>query len=132
MTTQKLKILEYLNNYKDHPNAETIYKEVKKQLPAITLATVYRNLNLLAEQGKITRFKIGNEYRFDGRSECHQHLICIKCGKITDICNKQVSDYALNNLKTPEFTPESVSIKLYGLCKSCRGDKNVQKNKRDD
>ena len=81
-TIQRIKILEYLEGVKTHPTAETIYREVKKELPTITLATVYRNLNLLADEGKIVKLEINNEYHFDADRSNHQHGVCKKCGKI--------------------------------------------------
>ncbi|MBN2101285.1 MAG: transcriptional repressor [Candidatus Aenigmarchaeota archaeon] len=120
MTSQRLKILEYLRSVKTHPTAEMVYKAVSRDLPAITLATVYRNLNLLAEQGQILRFEIGKEYRFDGDTCCHQHFVCTKCGKLIDIFNKKLSEQAMKSVDSEEFFPKSVRIIFYGTCKKCK------------
>lgn len=125
MTSQRLKILEYLKGIKTHPTAEVVYKHVKKELPAITLATVYRNLNLLTEQGEILKLEINGEFHFDADICCHQHCVCRKCGKIIDMFNKGISGYIKNNIKTKEFYPDCVTVMLKGLCKKCKGgDKN--------
>ena len=63
ITTQKIKILEYLWNVNHHPTADEIYSEVKKDLPAISLATVYRNLHSLAEDGDIQKIEVNKEFR---------------------------------------------------------------------
>ena len=123
-TSQRLKILEYLKSVKTHPTAEIIHKAVSKDLPALTLATVYRNLNLLADQGQILRFEIGKEYRFDGDTCCHQHCICRSCGTIIDFEDKKVNDFAIKRLDRKVFEPESVQIMFYGLCKKCKGENN--------
>jgi Fe2+ or Zn2+ uptake regulation protein len=118
-TSQRIKIVEYLKEVKTHPTAEAVYLEVKKELPAITLATVYRNLNLLADQGEVLRLEINKEYHFDGDVSNHQHCVCVNCGRIIDIFQKEVSKYVLDKIKTKNFTQSSVTIIINGLCKEC-------------
>ena len=118
-TSQRLKILEYLKSVRTHPNAEEVYNAVAKELPAITLATVYRNLNLLAEHGKILRLKINNEYRYDADISFHQHCVCKKCGRLTDLFKKKISEYALSKFNFKGFKPESVNIIFNGICNKC-------------
>ena len=105
LTNQRIKILEYLRSVKTHPNAEQVYKAVKKHLPAISLATVYRNLNLLAAQGKISRFEINNEYHFDAEVCNHCHCICTRCGKIIDVEKNDIPRYAMDNIDIKGFKP---------------------------
>ncbi len=119
-TSQKTKILEYLRSVKTHPTAEKVYNAVKKDLPAVSLATVYRNLNILADEGIITRLEINKELHFDGDISCHQHCVCKSCGKIIDIFNKEVAKCAMKKLTTKEFSPECINIIIYGRCKRCK------------
>ena len=121
MTSQRIKILEFLRSVKTHPTAEDIFINVKKELPAITLATVYRNLNLLAEQGRILKLEINNEFRFDADMCAHQHWVCRQCGKIGDIFKKEISDYALRKAKPYGFDIECVTIIYNGTCQKCGG-----------
>jgi len=118
-TNQRLKVLGYLKSVKTHPTAEMVYNEVKKELPAITLATVYRNLNLLAEHGNILRLEINNEYRYDADTRHHQHCICKECGQIHDIYNKNISKNILSLFSLKNFKPQSVDIIYRGLCNKC-------------
>lgn len=120
MTSQRLKIMGYLKGVRSHPTAEEVYIEVKKDLPAITLATVYRNLNLLTKQGKILRIKVKGGYRFDAIVSAHQHCICKKCGEITDIFQEKISNYAMKKIETEHFRPTSVLIIFRGICKDCQ------------
>jgi len=119
-TCQRVKILEYLKGSREHPTAEMVYEAVKRGLPNISLATVYRNLHLLADEHKINRLEISGEYHFDGHTEHHQHGVCTKCGKIIDIENDKISEYALKNAKSEEFQPECVHIIYHGICKEGR------------
>ena len=118
-TIQMQKIFDYLKSVKTHPTAETIFNAVKKDIPSITLATVYRNLNKLSETGKILKLEINGEFRFDADTCFHQHVICKKCGKVRDFFNEKISKNALKNFNLVDFDADSVSIKFYGSCKHC-------------
>jgi Fe2+ or Zn2+ uptake regulation protein len=120
MTNQRLKILEYLKGVKTHPTADMVYRAVAKELPNITLATIYRNLNHSAEQGEIQRFEVNCTSRFDGDVSFHQHCICKKCGKIHDIFESKITKDTMNKVKSSDFEPESINILIYGKCKKCR------------
>ena len=83
---QREKIYEFLLQSDDHPSAEMIYTGLKDELPELSLGTVYRNLHLLEELGKIRRVTShqGNE-RYDAICGDHAHFICLKCGSILDL-----------------------------------------------
>jgi Fe2+ or Zn2+ uptake regulation protein len=119
-TNQKLKVLEHLRSVKTHPTAEQVYIEVRKDLPAITLATVYRNLNQMAERREILRLEINKEYHYDGDTCCHQHCVCNKCGKIIDLFQENISKNALKKLDCKEFNAECVIVIFNGVCKGCK------------
>ena len=127
-TNQKLKILEYLKSVKTHPTADIVYEAVRKDLPAISLGTVYRNLNQLAADGKILMFKIGNESHFDGDICSHQHCVCTECGKIIDCFQKEINQYAMKKIDVKGFTPACVTIIFKGLCEECGGGKHDTTN----
>jgi|TARA_B100001964_G_C14220034_1_gene594815 Fe2+ or Zn2+ uptake regulation protein len=117
LTIQKIKILEYLRSVKTHPTVETIYNAVKKEIATITLATVYRNLNLLADGGKALRLDINNEFHFDAEVSNHPHCVCKDCGKILDISQKEISEYAMKKINCDKFNPTNVQIVFQGHCK---------------
>ena len=119
LTNQRFKILEHLRSVKTHPSAEMVYEAVRKDLPTISLATVYRNLNLLSQEGKILKLEINNEFRFDGDISNHQHCVCQGCRKIVDLFQDDISDYAMNRFKFKDFTPEHVNVIFTGVCKDC-------------
>lgn len=118
-TKQRKAILAYLKSVRTHPSAEIIYEAVKKELPSITLATVYRNLHLLTDQGIILSFKVGNEYHFDGFSEQHQHLICNKCLKVIDVFDQEVIS-VIKEFKHPDFEVETADVLIRGTCNDCQ------------
>src|SRR6056297_3643031 len=86
MTKQHKAILRVLKNTESHPTADWIYEQVKKEIPNISLGTVYRNLNVLSELGKIQILDYGSTYsRYDGNPKNHYHFRCEKCGRVYDI-----------------------------------------------
>jgi Fur family peroxide stress response transcriptional regulator len=119
-TNQRLKILGYLQSVHSHPTAEQVYEEVRKELPAISLATVYRNLNFLTDQGRIQRLEINKEYHFDADCCCHQHFVCKECGAILDVHQENMSRNTLKQFRSDGCCPECVCITFTGKCKKCR------------
>ena len=83
---QRELIKSFLETRKDHPTADTVYRNVRNQNPRISLGTVYRNLTLLAEEGEIRRLNVGDGVdRFDGDVSPHYHFVCQKCGQVLDL-----------------------------------------------
>jgi Fe2+ or Zn2+ uptake regulation protein len=120
-TSQREKILSYLQQVNNHPTAKQIYQEIKKELPHLSLATVYRNLDFLADQG-LVQLVDENPKRFDGNTECHSHLVCEKCGRIYDVF-EEFSVYSKEKVKKGKVN--NCEICFYGVCKNClKGGKN--------
>lgn len=117
LTIQKIKILDYLKSVKTHPTAEEVFNNVKKELPTITLSTVYRNLNLLAEEGIILRLEINHEYRYDAHKGNHQHFVCTETGKVFDIHDNESNDYLMSKIDKKKFVPDSVMVIYKGKSK---------------
>lgn len=83
---QRESIKNFLVTRYDHPTAETVYMNIKKEFPSISLGTVYRNLALLSEIGEIQKLSTGiGPDRFDGNVEPHYHFICNCCGSVLDL-----------------------------------------------
>lgn len=104
-----------------HPTAEWIYDHVRREIPNISLGTVYRNLHQLVEAGRLIQLEDGGIARFDARMEPHDHFHCRKCGKWFDIERPDLK--ALQDLgHTEGFQLESLSIEMRGLCPACQPD----------
>ena len=115
LTKQKLAILDYLKSTKTHPDAETIYKELKSENPSLSLSTVYRNLSQLSDDGIILKLTPGGASdHFDGDLSQHQHFMCSKCGRIIDVmCDIDIKDKDFGDIS-------SYCVYFYGLCKKCK------------
>jgi len=119
LTPQRLAILDYLNENKSHPSAETIYKAVSKQFPTMSFATVYNTLETLLNKGSIRELKIeAGKKRYDHDIKPHHHIICVKCNKIVDL----YKDYKipLPDEITQEFDLINKNIEFFGTCQNCK------------
>ena len=118
---QKEAILRVLRNTTSHPTATWIYDEVRKEIPNISLATVYRNLRLLKETGGILELELNNApSRFDARTDSHHHFCCEQCGRVFDV--DEAIDKKLNG-KVAQKTGFEIShsqLEFYGLCPECQ------------
>lgn len=117
-------MLELLQNTASHPSADWIYQQLKKEMPELSMATVYRNLGVLAEQGLIGKIDFGSaQDRFDARIGPHYHFICERCGSILDLelpIDEELNDRV--NRVTP-FVARRHRIEFYGICDRCAGEK---------
>lgn len=118
---QRNSIKMFLMHRSDHPTANVIYQELRKEYPNISLGTVYRNLSLMCSLGEIRKISCSGESdRFDGIVVPHYHHICTKCGAVHDI-PMQVID-SINQL-AQNFTDHKITghqTYFYGICKDCR------------
>ncbi|RMF60540.1 MAG: transcriptional repressor [Calditrichaeota bacterium] len=125
VTYQRLLIYKTLARTKSHPTAESIYHEVKTEYPSISLATVYKTLETLAEHNLIQKVTpLHDLARYDGDTNPHHHLVCLECRKIVD-----VYDEHLNQLKMPEdknFRIHGYRIQFEGICDECASKERVK------
>lgn len=83
---QRDMIMNFLISRKDHPTADVVYMNVRKENPNISLGTVYRNLTLLSDMGEIQRLRVGDGVdHFDADTSPHYHFVCSECGSVIDL-----------------------------------------------
>lgn len=120
---QRKLILEVLRQSKEHPSADWVYREVKREIPNISLGTVYRNLKLLKETGDVAEISCdGNEGRFDGNPHLHYHITCQNCGKITDVNNIILNDIEEKVAASTGFKITNHCVGFAGICHDCQHD----------
>ncbi len=84
-SVQRIRVLEYLHNSKNHPTVDDIYLDLVKEIPTLSKTTVYNILKLFTEKSIASTVRIGNnEARYDGDTSTHGHFKCAKCGNIYD------------------------------------------------
>lgn len=119
VTYQRIMIYKSLLRTNSHPTAEEIYHDVKAEYPSISLATVYKTLETLAEHeliGKVT--PLHDLARYDGDTQQHHHLVCLNCRKISDIHDERFNQ--LNLPRKEGFHVSSYRIQFEGLCDDCQ------------
>ena len=117
---QRDMIKAFLIGRKDHPTAEFIYTNVRKENPNISLGTVYRNLTLLADLGEIKRLRPGDGVdHFDADTSPHHHFICNKCGSVIDLETQNMEQ--LQELAVTGFKGRITGYVtyFYGTCENC-------------
>lgn len=125
-TIQKAIVYEKTLELANHPTAEEIYMAVRSAHPNISMGTVYRNLNRLAEEGKIRKIEIPNAgARFDHQVHFHHHLQCKSCGSVFDVEARDDAAVLESIENAEEFKIESYQIIFYGLCQKCLRNKEV-------
>lgn len=114
-------ILEYLRNTTSHPSAETIYTDLKQEIPDLSMGTVYRNLNLFKQQGLVVSVAtVKGVERYDANTSSHVHFICDGCDDVVD----------LHQMKIPDSLSEEVenaigckvgtcNLSFTGTCREC-------------
>lgn len=123
LTAQRKRLLQKALLSHRHFSAEELYEALRKQHAGISRATVYRTLKLLAATEVLDAHDFGRGYRlYESRlgRHHHDHLVCLRCRRITEFENEDIEEEQEKVAKHYHFKILSHSHKLYGLCQSCR------------
>lgn len=114
-SSQRAAILENLQSRIDHPSADVIYTDIKKTMPTISLGTVYRNLQVLCDNGQVRKISFSDQIvHYDANMANHHHFVCKKCHSIYDI---EISTFQNENI---EHSVETVEVVYHGICNACQ------------
>jgi len=120
-TKQKEAILRVLRGTTSHPTADWVYAEVRKEIPHVSLGTIYRNLRLLRQSGEISEIDFGSTFsRFDGNPENHYHFRCEKCDRIFDMDEPVNVELNGEIARKTGFKISHYRLEFRGLCKECQ------------
>jgi Fur family peroxide stress response transcriptional regulator len=119
VTPQRLAIYRALLESEDHPSPETLYRRVRKHLPSLSLATIYKALDALESLGVVAQVSpVGEAKRYDANDSRHHHLVCTRCKKVVDFY-----DDRFDELKAPRglagFVVQALTVQVKGLCAPC-------------
>ena len=117
---QRQAILGYLRSTTSHPTAYSVYEAVKREIPNISLGTVYRNLRLLSEQGEILELTLaGSLARFDGHNQSHYHFRCEGCGSVFDVAEPVDTGLDARVAQETGFQVFGHILEFRGWCRDC-------------
>jgi len=137
VTEQRLAIFAALASSRAHPGAEEIFLAVRKKLPQLSLATVYKNLEALRAAGAVSDVNTLHEQgRYEaalpgaGAGRPHHHLVCVSCKKVTDLHDERFDSLRVSPSKTQGFDVRAVRVQVEGLCPRCRKRRSPRGRKR--
>jgi Fur family peroxide stress response transcriptional regulator len=127
-------ILELIRSTTTHPAAAWVYERAKELVPDLSLATVYRNIREFCSEGRVVSVGVvDGEERFDGRTLSHPHLVCERCGQISDAdmddnafaamdahLRSGLEGAAAPGADSPGFSVNFRKTVFYGICDHCK------------
>ena len=130
-TRQLEQVFAVLQGDHTHPFARQVYRRVHRKLPRISLATVYRNLHTLVEEGKIRTLLLDDQgARFDPETRRHDHFVCERCGGVVDLFPRRARQLDLSSLAKQGYVVTTHSVTVHGVCQSCAARRRTSRSQR--
>ncbi len=121
-SNQKEAILRAVKGTSSHPTADWVYEQVRREIPNVSLGTIYRNLKSLKKEGEILELNfVGTVSRFDGVTQNHYHFRCEDCGRVFDIDEPVDRCIEERVAQKTGFKVSHHRLEFRGLCDSCQG-----------
>jgi Fur family transcriptional regulator, peroxide stress response regulator len=121
MTHQRQVLYEVMQGMEGHPSPEEVYARVKKKVPSISMATVYKNIHLFVESGVFRKMSLHHgSLRVEMNDQLHHHLVCSKCKEISDIGEKELGLVSKRSRLPGGFLVERYAVDVIGLCAKCQ------------
>ena len=131
MTNQREIILRELQKSKQHLTADELYDIVRKVMPRISLATVYRNLEILSGAGVIGKLEMsGRQKRFDFDPSDHDHIYCAVCHRVDNLNIERTGDIVGDNEAVEGYVVTGYRLEIIGICKTCQNKRNAEEKKQ--
>ena len=120
VTQQRIEIFLEVARSENHPDAETVYRALRRRYPSLSLDTVYRNLRLFLDLGLVSTLGIAKDrVRFDANLSHHHHFICTACGSVRDFYCPEFDELHVPENVRPLGEVSNAQVELRGLCSAC-------------
>jgi len=119
VTSQRLVILRELRRRHHHATAEDVHRAVHRELPGISVPTIYATLDLFVELGLARRIETATAALYDAGLEPHQHAVCRRCGRVEDVSGRLNANAFLGAARASGFQPQAAELIISGLCAEC-------------
>lgn len=119
-----------LDSY-EHPTADMVYQTLRGENPKLSLGTVYRNLNQLADAGRLKKIPMPDgSCRFDRVVKSHSHIVCERCGQVADVLLPQLTELSESIERETAYTLSSYDVVMRGVCRKCHesGNTGIESN----
>jgi Fe2+ or Zn2+ uptake regulation protein len=131
VTPQRQAIFRILHEAETHPTAESVYEAVTREMPTVSLRTVYQTLNDLSDMGEILQLDLGTgSTRFDPNIDTHHHLVCDGCGRVLDVYT-DTSPLRITSRQRHGFDINTTEVIFRGTCPDCRVDAELPRKEID-
>jgi Fur family peroxide stress response transcriptional regulator len=124
LTPQRLAIVRILAASVGHPTADAVYSQLKKDFPTMSLATVYRNIQLIKSLGEVLELGFADgSNRYDGNKPYpHPHLVCTLCAKITDPDLESLEKMKAELASETGYEVLTHRLDFFGICPDCQAE----------
>ena len=119
-THQRQVIYEAAMSLSGHPSPEEIYERAKRKIPAISLATVYKNIRTFLDSGMLQEVSLHHgSLRLEPNHEPHHHLVCVSCKSVTDLDASEFDERQLHRGLPHGFRVKRIAVDILGVCEKC-------------
>ena len=122
VTSERLHLFREVYSQHDHIDAEALLDSMKQQGIKISRATLYRNLDLLARYGFVTKQRLaGNRYLYEHvhPGQRHDHMVCVRCGRVAEFVSPSIRAMQREICRAHGFDPEEHTLQIHGRCLDC-------------
>ncbi|MDF2565549.1 MAG: perR 1 [Massilibacillus sp.] len=121
VTPQRLAIYDVLYNTTEHPSAEVIFNQLQPRYPTMSLATVYKTIEILKEIGLVQVLNVGEDsFRYDANTDNHPHVRCMVCKRVDDIFEVDTTGFVANVAEKTAYQLTGQQFYFYGICPDCQ------------
>ena len=121
VTHQRQVLYQVMQETDGHPSPEEIYAKIKRRIPAISLATVYKNIHLFVESGVLREVSLHHgSRRVEMNQSAHHHMVCSRCKSICDVDGEELGLPAERKMLPGGFLVERYAVDVIGVCSRCQ------------
>lgn len=126
VTPQRLAVYEVLANTKEHPNADMIFNSLQATYPTMSLATVYKTIDILKEIGLVQVLNASEDsFRYDADTSSHAHIRCLECGRVDDVFDLDTGKFNDEVEQRSGYKLSGGQFYFYGVCAKCRANSDT-------
>ncbi len=127
VTPQRLAIYDVLCGTKEHPSAEMVFNQLQPYYPTMSLATVYKTIEILRKIGLVQVLNVGEDsFRYDAHVENHPHIRCILCKRVEDVQEIDATAFVEQVAQKLAYRLTGQQFYFYGVCPECQKKANAQ------